>query len=112
MPQLRGNSNFFSADPSQIQLTTGLEDAQVQEVIGAKNSWLSNKTPLSEILAPDILGKLKQRYSFRESGYYTFIVNASPGKGLAGRILTCTIQVTRNISNYSDLRYYEWRFLR
>ena len=112
MRQMRGKNNFFSATPSQIQLSTGLDDAQVQEIISAKDSWFSDKIPISENLSPDIIGKLKQRYSFRESGYYTFIVDASPGEGLAGRILTCTVQVTRNISNYSDLRYYEWRFLR
>jgi len=110
--QLRGNINFFSADPKQIQITTGLDEEQVNEVVKAREDWLTNKTPLSETIPPDVMGNLKRRYSFRESGYYTFIVEASPGEGLAGRRLTCTLQITRNISNYSDLRYYDWRFLR
>lgn len=110
--QLTGNNNFFSADPNQMQITSGLDDDQVQEVLDARNSWLSEKTPLSESLTPDVLANVKRRYSFRESGFYTFIIEASPGEGMASRILTCTIQLNRNISNYSELRYYEWRYLR
>lgn len=112
MRQLSGNNNFFSADPNQMTITTGLDEDQVKEVIDARSAWLSDKTPLSESLAPDVLGNLQRRYSFRESGFYTFIVEASPGEGMASRTLTCTIQITRNITNYSDLRYYEWRFLK
>lgn len=112
MRQLRGNENFFSADKNQLKFRASLDDEQLSAVLKARNSWTSEKTPLSENLSPDMVSKLQQNFSFRESGYYTFIVIASPGKKMVGRVFTCTIQITNTLSLSSNLRYYEWRFLK
>lgn len=112
LKQLRGKNNFFSADVSQMQSITKLDEAQIAQVIDARNAWNNDKTPLSDSLDVGILSKLKRHYSFKESGYYTIVVNASPGEGFAGVRLSCTIQIGRKISSSSELRYYEWRFLR
>jgi len=110
--QLRGTGNIFAADANQLKLQAGLSDEEIAQVTIAKKAWDSNQVPLSDSLAPDLLGKLKRKFSFRESGYYTFIVEASPGQGFASRIFTCTLQITNYLSPSNEIRYYEWRFLR
>lgn len=110
--QLRGSNNFFSADNDQIKLTTGFDDDQMQQVIDARNGWTNSQIPLSESLGPDLLSRLQQNYSFRESGFYTFVIEASPGEGFASRIFTCSLQITNNLTTTNEISFYEWRFLR
>ena len=111
--QLRGEDNFYSANANQIKERMNIKDQeQVDEILQARKAWTTKKIPLSDSLSPALIGNLQQKFSFQESGYYTLLINASPGKGLAGRLLTCTIQITPNLSTSSELRYYEWRFLR
>ena len=113
LPPIRGNSNFFSeTNSNSMQLNTGLEKGEIDSIFKARKDLLKSKTSLADSLDQDVLNKVKSKYSFRESGFYTFIVEASPGKGMAGRIFTCTIRLTRNIAGGKELRYYDWRFLR
>ena len=113
LPPIRGNSNFFSeTNQNVMQLKTGLQKDEVDSIFKARNDLLKSKTSLADSLDQDILKKVKGKYSFRESGFYTFIIEASPGKEMAGRIFTCTIRLTRNITGGKELRYYDWRFLR
>ena len=113
LPAIRGNGNFFSeTDKNAMQLKTGLEKDDVNSIFKARKDLLKSRTSLADSLDQDILSKVKGKYSFRESGFYTFVIEASPGKGMAGRIFTCTIRLTRNITGGKELRYYDWRFLR
>jgi hypothetical protein len=113
LPPIRGNSNFFSETNSNLmKLQTGLEQEDVESIFQARKDLLKSKTSLADSLGQDVLTKVKSKYSFRESGFYTFIIEASPGKGMAGRIFTYTVRLTRNIAGGKELRYYDWRFLR
>ncbi|MBN1864952.1 MAG: hypothetical protein JW808_08630 [Victivallales bacterium] len=111
LPRLRGNSSFFSQDAEQIRLDTGLSAEQSTDAVVARKKLIESGIPLSESLMPDVLGRLRQRFSFRESGFYTIIVSASNAENLDGRVLYCIMQITRNISNSTEIQYYEWRFL-
>ena len=113
LPPIRGNSNFFAENNEDLmQLETGLDKDEVQSVFKARNELLQSKTSLIDSLDNDVLSKVKGKYSFRESGFYTFLVEASPGKNMAGRIFTCTIRIGRTLTGGKELRFYDWRFLR
>lgn len=110
--KLRGNANFFSSNDDELRMGASLDLEQESEVMAAKKALLEDSKSLSESLSPDLFGKLQQRFSFHESGFYTFIAKVSLGDGRASRIFTLTTQVTNNISTTKGIRYYEWRFLR
>jgi hypothetical protein len=113
LPPIRGNSNFFSENNEDLmRLETGLEKDEVESVFKARNELLESKTSLTDSLDEEVYRKVKGKYSFRESGFYTFLVEASPGKNMAGRIFTCTIRVGRTLAGGKELRFYDWRFLR
>ena len=113
LPPIRGNSNFFSeTNSNSMKIQTGLDQEDVDSIFQARKDLLKSKTSLVDSLGQDVLSKVKSKYSFRESGFYTLIIEASPGKDMAGRIFTCTIRLTRNIAGGKELRYYDWRFLR
>jgi len=113
LPPIRGNSNFFAENNENLmQLETGLDKTDVESIFKARNELLKSKTSLMDSLDDDIYKKVKGKYSFRESGFYTFLVDASPGKNMAGRIFTCTIRIGRTLTGGKELRFYDWHFLR
>ena len=110
--KLRGNANFFSSNGDELRMGASLDVEQGSEVMAAKKALLNDNKSLSDSLTPGLFGKLQQRFSFHESGYYTFVAKVSMGKEGASRVFTSTAQVTNNISTTKEIRYYEWRFLR
>jgi len=113
LPPIRGNSNFFAENSCDLmRLETGLDEEEVNSVFKARNELLKSKTSLIDSLDESVLSKVKSKYTFRESGFYTFLVEASPGKNMAGRIFTCTIRLARTVTGGRELRFYDWRFLR
>ncbi len=111
LPRMRGNSSFFAQDAEEIRLATGLSAEQSMDVVAARAKLTGSAIPLSESLQPDVLGRLRQRFSFTESGFYTVVASASAAENLDGRVLYCVMQINKNISNSTEIQYFEWRFL-
>ncbi len=107
MPRISQNSSFFSASREVIMNKCSLSPEQADQVIEARNQWEGSRTPLNQTLEPSVLASLKSNFSFSESGFFTLIVNASPGEGRVRRTLAVSMQIPVNIS-LPGVRYYEW----
>jgi hypothetical protein len=112
LSQIRGRENFFSADKTSLEQNGRLSSEEYQDVLEAKRLWEKEQVPLTDTLNPELLSKVKSSYSMRESGFYTIVVEASPGEGLPGKTLTCTLQISNNLVTGEALKMYEWRFLK
>ena len=113
MRSLRGKPNFFTADKSQIQSMTGIDEGQLATVMNAIDVWRKNPAggAFSDGLSTDLSSSLRRRYSFRESGCYTFFIKILGDRGNVLRILSCTLRVNRNLSNSKTIQYYDWTLL-
>jgi hypothetical protein len=111
LPPVRGKPNFFSAGADQLIKEGGFTAAEAEEIIATRERWRKEPGKLEDTFDPEILSRLQQRFSFRESGYYTLVVKASVGPDTAPRILTCSLQLSGQLAATETLRYYEWLFL-
>jgi hypothetical protein len=109
---LRGRANFFSASRSELKAFAKLSDADVAAAIEARNAWKRERTPLSTNLPLGLLGRLRQHFSFRESGCYTLLIKAPVGEFGGWRILSLTLRVGKYLSTGKNIMYYDWRFTR
>lgn len=105
-----GKQNFFSVSRSRIISKCDLSEEEADSIIEARDLWAKKETSLSESVEPDIMDKLKRQFSFNESGYYTFIIEASSGENSSKRILVCSLRLGASIEG-RECCYYEWQFL-
>ncbi|MCF6175298.1 MAG: hypothetical protein L3J71_05995 [Victivallaceae bacterium] len=105
-PNIR-KPNIFNSSEKTITATANLSAGESETVTAALNAWYKQKTPLSESLDALLLSKLKQYFSFAESGYYTIIVRASSNPEFRGIPLAVSIRITETIP-LSGRNFYEW----
>ena len=110
--RLRGRSNFFSAGKKVLKAFAKLSDEEVVAVMKARSAWKRDKTPLTENLPVGLLGRLRGRFSFRESGSYAFLIKVPVGADGGWRILSLALRMNRYLSTRKKMIYYKWRFLR
>ncbi len=108
MPKVLGKKNFFSVTKNEIMSELGMSAVEADKVIEARKIWEKEKKPLEELLDPEVLAKLKNKYSFKESGYYTFIVRIVPGAGNSERIFTFSLKLDSRITA-KELNYFDWK---
>jgi hypothetical protein len=111
LPPVRGKPSFFSAGADQLTKEGGFTADEAAAIIATRERWRKEPGKLEDIFDPDTLSRLQQRFSFRESGFYTLVVKASVGPDAAPRILTCSLQLSGQLAGTETLRYYEWLFL-
>ncbi len=107
MPKIAQGNDFFSASREQIMNRCAFSSEQADKVIQARDRWKNERSPLNQSLDLGLLATLKSRFSFKESGFFTILVEASPGKNRAKRILAASIQIGNQIAA-PGIRYYEW----
>lgn len=105
-----GKSFFFPVSCEKLMADCNLTLEEAQQTLAAKEQWNTKRIRISDLLEPDVLGKLKQKYSFSESGFYTFTVYAPAGENMAGRILISSLKVDKNISSEENIQFYERAF--
>ncbi|NOY75333.1 MAG: hypothetical protein GXP32_06035 [Kiritimatiellaeota bacterium] len=110
--QPRGRVNFFSATRKELRAFAKLSDTEVDAAVEARSAWTRAKEPLSENLPVGLLGRLRGRFAFRESGCYALLVKAPVGMDGGVRVLSVILRVNRYLATRKNLEYYEWRFLR
>lgn len=108
MQKIIGKKSFFSVSKSEMIKECGFTPEEAQRVIDARKKWEKEKALLSENLDEMLLSKLKEKYSFKESGFYTFIVRVKPSFGQSERMLTFSLKVDSKISG-NMLNYYDWK---
>lgn len=107
MQKIGQGNDFFSASRELIMSRCAFSTDQADKVIEARDRWKNERIPLSESLDLGLLATLKSRFTFKESGFFTILVEASPGQNRAKRILAASMQITGQLTP-PGIRYYEW----
>ena len=106
------NPNFFTADRFMLKVQGRLEDEEIDEVIAARDEWLKEKTKLSEQLDGLLLNRLRSRFSFNESGYFTIRIESPEKSKRPSRRLIFTYPAFEITGPQNDMvRYYDWLML-
>lgn len=108
LPKIIGKDNFFSVSKGQIMSDLGLNQSDTEKVIRARDEWAKNGMSLSTSLGEELFNRLKGEYSFKESGFYTFVVKVRPEKGRSERVLTFSLKLESRIQG-DIFNYYDWR---
>jgi len=107
---LSGTPSLMTATDDMLKSYCGLEDGEITEVRDAINAWIKERTPLSDSLDPELLGKLG-KLARTESGIYTVTVEASPEKKRPFKRLTFSFEAFPVSGPEDDkVRYLEWMF--
>jgi len=85
-----GLPSFFASHPTVLRLVGGLTDAELSLVLEARARWQATGEPLEQNLTPDILGRLRTRFSFLESGVAAVVASAATADGQVVRVLRLT----------------------
>ena len=106
------NPNFFTADRFMLKVQGRLEDEEVDEVIAARDEWIKEKTKLSDQLDALLLSRLRSRFSFNESGYFTSRIESPEKSNRSSRRLIFTYPAFDITGPQNDMvRYYDWLML-
>ncbi len=108
MPNVVGKKSFFSVTKSDLTRECGFDPIQADLIISARKGWEKDRNPLANLLDEETLAKLKDKFSFKESGYYTFIVKIIPKYGKSERLLSISMKVDSRISG-NMCNFYDWR---
>jgi hypothetical protein len=107
---LSGAPSLMTASDDMLKSYCNLEDGEVTEVREAINAWLKERTPLSESLDSELLGKLGA-LSRTESGNYTITVEAAPTQKRPYKRLTFSFAAFPVTGPENQkVKYLEWMF--
>ncbi len=101
--------SFYSATKEEIMAQCKYSEEQAANIIAMRNQWMSsNQGSLYDFIPPDIMGTLKNNFSFNGSGYYTLIVKAKENGSLVERMLIISVQIQSNFFG-NAIQYYEYQ---
>jgi hypothetical protein len=101
-PRRSDRPSFFATSPELLQQILGLSRSELEAILRARKSWQQEQAALDESLDPDLIGSLRSRFSFTESGIVTLQVTATR----AG--LRRSLSLTRDAQETS-VRYQQTR---
>ena len=84
--------SFFSSTPAMIQSAAKLTDEELEDVLKAREAWLTDSIPLAESI-PALYSRVSGAMSIRESGIYTFDVRVRAHGSGGGRRIIATIDL-------------------
>ena len=100
---------FFSSSPATLRRAAQLDDIELDAVLRARDQWYSDGTLLQDSLDPQLYGKIQSRFSFRESGVATVVVDARSANGEISRVLRVTRDADfRRPTAFSDRTREAW----
>lgn len=104
------NPSVFTADKLLLRTWGNFTSDAANEVVKALKVWRLDRKPLSDQLDSDTVAKLRQYFSWSESGIYSIdIISAAPAGRSTAR-LSCTILKPEinpaEITNYLDFFFY------
>ena len=107
LPKYKSKSNFFAADKEMIMAKCHVDEEEAGNIVNNRNNWLNSSNAFVDFFDPSTIGKLKSAFSFKDSQYYTLIVNASPGKGMAARTIIMSLKINSSMRNPGN-QYYQY----
>lgn len=114
VPQRSGGAgnqqlNIFAVDISIIKTKIKCSDEEAEQIQKALELWKKDQTPLSESLPLELITKLKQYFTFEESGLYNITIRAAANDANKGRMLSISMKITQSIAP-EGISYFEWTF--
>lgn len=101
--------NFFSANKLLVMIKSGFNSDQVKNIIKRREEWFkSDESSLYRFYSHEILSKLRQNFTFKDSGYYTLIIKASQDKGLSSQYLIESLKIDASIPE-KGITYYQYQ---
>jgi hypothetical protein len=100
--------NFFSATKELLMSKCNFTDQEATDIVNARNNWMRSgaNTSLYNYISNEIIARIKQQFSFGDSGYYTLIVNASQGSGSMSKTVIVSLKITQSITNGNEYFQY------
>ena len=105
-----GRPNVFSATPQLIQRCCDFTDPELVLVTERLQKVRDGIFSITEAFyrEPFLLERLKQRFSFGESSYYTFAIRIGKGTILPGRTLVVSIKLNQSLAD-REMQLMEWK---
>jgi len=104
--------SFFTADRLLLKVQGRLEDEEIDEVLAARDEWFRERTKLSDSLDGLLLNRLRSRFSFNESGFFSIRIEAPDRSGRPSRRLFFTYPAFDITGPSNDrVEYYDWLML-
>jgi len=86
-----GKPPFFSSSPALVQRVLRLTDGELEIVLEARRAWRESRTPLTDSLDADLMGRINSSFSFAESGLATIEARAESRMGGIHRQVRLTL---------------------
>lgn len=87
LADLSGTGSLFGASALELETGANLDEGELQEVLSALENWRNNRERLSDQLDPFLLQRLRNAFSWQESGNYTVLISPMDGQNHRGRRL-------------------------
>jgi len=99
---------FAGSSPEMASALLGLKPAENKLLREAMARWRRDGTPLSESLAPDLIQRLREKFSFQESGIVTLRITIhNPARGIQTRLI-CTRDLNAGARMAGTMPYLVW----
>ncbi|HBM15326.1 MAG TPA: hypothetical protein DD381_03130 [Lentisphaeria bacterium] len=100
--------NFFSASKLIIMALCNYSDQDAQYIIEGRDRWFGNSNlSLYDFIDQKYMSVLRQKFSFQDSGNYTFVINAAASDGSYERELIISLKVATSMQGEYN-QYYEY----
>jgi hypothetical protein len=100
--------SFFSANKFTLMGKGNFTSGEADYIIRSRDAWIkSGSGSLLNFINPEILKKIKANFSLRDTGYYTLIIQASPGKGFGMRMLIVSLKINSSMMNKGN-QYFQY----
>ncbi len=99
---------FFAAAPLLLQRQARLTAAELADVLAARQAWQEGKEELFASLDPDLAARMRQLFSFNESGIVTLQATAWGRDGEIRRSLEVTRECQRLSGAQGQRRLENW----
>ncbi len=84
------NPNFFAASTVLLRSRLNFSEAEIEDVIDARNRWQAGDAAALSDLPPGTLARIRGQFSFNESGIVTILATAKHPNGEIRRSLKIT----------------------
>ncbi|HRR06457.1 MAG TPA: hypothetical protein P5105_04165 [Victivallales bacterium] len=107
MPRPSSANSFFSTDMSLVSTLAGLSEDESSIVNTAREKWINEGIDLSLSLDVGLMTKLRSKFSFIESGYYTIDINTAAEDSIVSKKLVISGRISSRFTN-PGIRYYQY----
>ncbi len=100
--------SFFSANKFTLMGKGNFTSEEADYIIRSRNAWLnSGSQSLLSFINPEMIKRITKNFSLKDTGYYTLVIQASPGKGFGLRTLIVSLKISNSMNNKGN-QYFQY----